>query len=118
MELKKNFYFPLLAFLIIFTALFAWLGFYNWPHSGDDFNFATRVSQTGFWEFQKDFFLHDNGRLANAFFLSLCVSFPFISSYRFWALITILTYAFCVWIFLGILPPPTKSHEKIKSYSL
>ncbi len=112
MELKKNFYFPLLAFLIIFTALFAWLGFYNWPHSGDDFNFATRVSQTGFWEFQKDFFLHDNGRLANAFFLSLCVSFPFISSYRFWALITILTYAICVWIFLGILPPPPRNLTK------
>ena len=105
MELKKKFYFPLVLFLIAFIGVFIWLGWYSWPSPGDDFTLCTRVEQSGFWEFQKDFFLHDNGRLFNGFLMSVCLSLPFEATYKFWAILTILTYAICVWIFIKVTPP-------------
>ena len=114
MELKKNFYFPFIAFLIIFIALFAWLGLYNWGQvkCGEDFYFSSLVADKNFIDTQIYLLMNDNGRLLNGLLITLSVLFPLNFIYKILPLITILTYAICVWIFLGILPPPLGTVKK------
>lgn len=114
MELKKNFYAPLILFCVIYATLFCLLGWYSWPKPGDDFGFSVHVAQNGFWASQIRMYMQWAGRITNTFLVNLFGLFPMTIGYKILPLITILINAVCVWIFFGILPPPTGLSRKNK----
>ena len=97
MELKKNYYFPILIFFICFIALFFILGFYSWPKPGDDFGAAVGVRQSGFWAMQIDTYTHWQGRVLNTFAWGLCSLFPMEKFYKILPFIVIFTYVIGSW---------------------
>ena len=97
---KQGFVLPL--FSLLYVALFCWLGLYASP-SADDYNFFNVVSDLGFLEIQRTYYLQWTGRVFNTFLLSLAASLDSGSFYGILPLATVLLSFIALYFCLGAL---------------
>lgn len=105
MEQRKNFYFPIVIFLIVYISLFCILGLYNKNISGDDCAFALSVIKNGFWQAQIIWYMQWAGRIANTFFVCLFTLFSLEKVYPVLAFFNILTYIIALFILIRSIKP-------------